>query len=1575
MIGRSIDEMVEKRVAEFIVTGQEEPLVELILNASRKEQSGTALSWTTVTGDVLQTSVTAGVLNAPKQEGSWIFLVISELKVEGQIIAAEDEDFFSRLIDLSPDGIVTMDLRGKITYCNKALVDYTGYSVEELTGRRFTLLGALDAKDIPGYLKIFAGIIRGNILDPYEVEWQKKDGSKFTAEVIAAPLKKDDKITGVIAIARDTTKWTKAERAIRESEEKYRLLYENLAEGVFRTDEKGIITMCSPRAAQIAGYSIDEIIGMNFGQLIHPDDLPRIMKTFRESQEKLTTVPGGMEARGVKKDGSVIHFHVTNTLLLEEGVFRGYQSLIRDVTERRAEQEEQRASEERYRTIVQSLEDIVFVYDGDDKYAQIYASEKGLVLRPPEELAGRSIEEVLPSEVARMHKISFAQVRERGEGANIEYQLEIDGNPYWFSAKMTLHEDGQSIVSLVRNITEKKETERDLRENEERFSLFAENIPGPVYIKDENSNYIYVNTFMKNRFSIEAWEGKNTMEVFPKEHAETMIEEDKTALREGSIHRLSHVPDSEGNMHWYQTSKFPIEREGKPTLLGGVALDVTDQIEAEKAIQESEKKYRRLHESLEDGYTSTDMEGRYLEFNRAYLELSGYTAEELQSRTFWDLTPPQWHEMESKIQRDQTMIRGFSDLYEKELLRKDGSAIPIEIRVYLLRDDDGKPVGTWALVRDISLRKKAEEELRSERDTAQMYLDIADAAIVVVDVDGRIHLMNRKGLEMIGYSAAEVLGKNWIELAVPERLREQEIEVFRQALNSTGGSEEAYLLPVLTKTGEERLVAWQFQVLKNDVGKVIGIIASGEDVTERTRAERALKESEEQYRSILWALSDAIHVVDENLKIILVNPRLRSWVRGLNLRDDFTEMNLSEVFPFLPESVFEEYDEVFRTGEILTREERTHLADREIITETTKIPIIRDDKVVQIVTIIRDITQRIEAEQAIKDSEAKYKQLVEQYTQGVAIIRGPPLDIAFANAALGKMLDMTPEELVALPPEEVSSMIHLDDFNETLGRFGELLEGREAYDDNFAIRVIRPSGEIRKVEILGRRVDYEGGYAIQIAMEDITERVRAEEELRESEERYRKLVEESLQGFAIVQDGMYVYANSSFAKTLGSDVEEILQFSPEEVWEHVYPDDREELLRRNEDIEAGRSISPRHRFRYIRSDGSIRWVESFVGKIDYEGRPALQVLDVDITGRMKSEQALRDSEAKYRHLVEQAQLGIIIVTGLPIQIAFANNAMRKITGHSHDELLALSTEEIESLIHPEDFESLIELFAEILEGQAPPESPITLRVTRSDGKVVWVEVLGQRVDYQEGVAIQATVLDVTERVIAERDRQKAQEETKAAAETAMLYLDLLGHDMRNNLQAIQMSTELLQFDETRPEAYPSIEKVIDLIESSEAMIDKAHATRGLLTAPMANASLLQPLRNCLKGIESRFEDVTIDSDYGVDEAIVKADDYLEHLLNNVLENAIIHNESDQKQVWVTLTAKRGGFEICIADNGSGVNDSLKKTLFAQDRRFGGLGLHQAKSIISKYGGTIEVSDRVQGKFNQGAKFQLWFPRV
>ncbi|RJX25960.1 MAG: response regulator [Desulfurivibrio sp.] len=130
------------------------------------------------------------------------------------------------------------------------------------------------------------------------------------------------------------------------------------------------------------------------------------------------------------------------------------------------------------------------------------------------------------------------------------------------------------------------------------------------------------------------------------------------------------------------------------------------------SLRRSEARYRRLHESMRDAFVVVDMEGRLLEWNKAYRSMLGYTDAELLRMTYMDLTPPAWWTMEKQIVEGQILPFGFSDVYEKEYRRRDGSIFPVELRTYLLQEQDGRPSGMWAIVRDISQRRKDEEERR-----------------------------------------------------------------------------------------------------------------------------------------------------------------------------------------------------------------------------------------------------------------------------------------------------------------------------------------------------------------------------------------------------------------------------------------------------------------------------------------------------------------------------------------------------------------------------------------------------------------------------------------------------------------------------------------------------------------------------------------------------------------------------------------------------------------------------------------------------------------------------------------------
>jgi len=172
----------------------------------------------------------------------------------------------------------------------------------------------------------------------------------------------------------------------------------------------------------------------------------------------------------------------------------------------------------------------------------------------------------------------------------------------------------------------------------------------------------------------------------------------------------------------------------------------------------------------------------------------------------------------------------------------------------------------------IEERAAAEKELRKERDRAQRYLDVAGVMLVVLDSEGRVILINRKGCRTLGYEEKEILGKNWLDNFIPRKLRGEVELAFERLKKGEAGGDGYFENPVLTKSGEERTILWQNRALKDEKGAFIGVLGSGEDITERKRAEKALKESENRYLLVHNTAFDGIITANAVDVIIDCNP-------------------------------------------------------------------------------------------------------------------------------------------------------------------------------------------------------------------------------------------------------------------------------------------------------------------------------------------------------------------------------------------------------------------------------------------------------------------------------------------------------------------------------------------------------------------------------------------------------------------------------------------------------------------------------------------------------------------------------
>ncbi len=221
--------------------------------------------------------------------------------------------------------------------------------------------------------------------------------------------------------------------------------------------------------------------------------------------------------------------------------------------------------------------------------------------------------------------------------------------------------------------------------------------------------------------------------------------------------------------------------------------------------------------------------------------------------------------------------------------------------------------------------------------------------------------------------------------------------------------------------------------------------------------------------------------------------------------------------------------------------------------------------------------------------------------------------------------------------------------------------------------------------------------------------------------------------------------------------------------------------------------------------------------------------------------------------------------------------------------------------------------------------------------------------------------------------KKTEQELRATYRIAMLYFDLMSHDIRNYLQAMKIGIELVMQENMSNRSQKLLNEVMHAIDECADLISAVSATKDILQTPMMNVPLLETLSECIRIIQNRHENVQIEMDSDVRSAVVQADKYLILLFMNLLENAVVHNNSNQPHIWIKVIQIDNGFEIRIADNGPGISDSMKKTLFDPNRRFGGVGVHQVIQLCEKYGGRIDVVDRDPNNSKSGVEFRVWLP--
>lgn len=297
----------------------------------------------------------------------------------------------------------------------------------------------------------------------------------------------------------------------------------------------------------------------------------------------------------------------------------------------------------------------------------------------------------------------------------------------------------------------------------------------------------------------------------------------------------------------------------------------------------AKRKLRATLNAIPDLVWLKDTDGVYLSCNPMFERLFGASEAEIIGKTDYDFVDSVQADIFREHDR-KAMTAGKHSISEEWLtFAEDGSRRQVETIKTPMLDGAGLPIGVLSIARDITARMQVEHALVESRQQAQQYLNIVGVMLIAVDTQGRVQLINRKGCEMLGVPEADILGKDCFEHFMPERIRNDVRETFIQLLMDSDMPVEYLEGAILTRSGEERVVAWHIVLLRDDAGKINGVLASGEDITERKRAEQSLRDSRASLRLLLDSMAEAAYGVDINGNCTFVN---RAFLKILGYQNE-----------------------------------------------------------------------------------------------------------------------------------------------------------------------------------------------------------------------------------------------------------------------------------------------------------------------------------------------------------------------------------------------------------------------------------------------------------------------------------------------------------------------------------------------------------------------------------------------------------------------------------------------------------------------------------------------------------------
>jgi len=1525
---------------------------------------------------------------------------ITERKRSEEELRCSEETFLKAFRSSPAIMSISSITDGRFIEVNERFQQVTGYSREEIIGKTSVELGILDAEQRAG---MRAEIQERVSLHDREMPFRTRHGELryglMSGEIIDLQGQ-----ALLLLMVHDITERKQADQALKESEERLQALARASFEAIVFS-ENGICFDVNEVATQMFGYSREELIGMRTADFAAPESRGEVLRHVRMKSEELYS------AIGMRKDGSRFPTELRGRMF----TYRGREvraTAVRDISERVRAEQALKESEEKYRTLVENARVVVLQLDTSGRIT--FMNEFGLELFgfAEDELIGRNAVGAIVPERESSGRDLAGMIEEiirdpERFSDNENENMARDRRRIWmhWSNKAVLDEAGEliGILSIGSDITARKEAERELQAWMQRYDLIVEASGQVAYDYIVPTGQITWGASMERVLGLTPEEMKGGFDqwlelLHPDDRDETLrtleAAEQACAYWEAR-YRMRH---RDGGYRWIRDRGFFLPGpDGKAYRQLGMMEDITEARKAEAELSFRATLLATLQEASIDGILVVDAGRRILSYNHRFVELWSLPNEVLDSRD----DERTLQAVQGKVADKEGFMTKVLSYYTHPtesgrdlVLLADGRTL--DFYTAPVRGEDGTYYGRVWYVRDVTEEKRAAQALRQSEAKYRSIFENAMEGMFQSSPQGRYISVNPAFARMFGFSSPEEMITEITDIGHVLYVHHEERKRIQEILADKGHVEN-FEAEVYRRNGRKRWISINARTVRDECGNLQYYEGSAFDITERRVAEERLLSTIKRLEDIIEFLPDATLIIDQDERVIAWN-RAMEEMSGLPKAEIIGINHHQGTIPFYGEArsslidlLGKEDEELAAKYALVTRKGSGLYAEtfapalyhgRGAFIFAAATPLLdRDGRMVGAIESVRDITEVKQAEEALKQSEELFRLIIERMTEGLALQRvvyddqGRATDYEYlvVNPAMERITGVASQDFIGRKASEVfppGYSIFLDVFlpvaetgvPTTFEMYSEYL------GKHLRVSVYRPK---------------QGQFAT--VLEDITERKRAEEALKASEELYRLLTENAYDMISRhAPDGTILYISPACRRLLGYEPGEIIG-RPVDLY--IHPDDLGMVrkIMRSHLLEGSETYILQHRT--LRKDGEWLWVETsgrFIRNADGSFKE-VQCGVRDISERMRALEALQTSEEKFRSIVESSPTGMHLYhledDGRLVFIG-ANPAADRTLGIEHAPLIG---------------KTIGEAFPEMVGTQLPD---LCAKVAAKDlGMQVFENVFqtGNKTRvydvsmFSTGQGMMTVAFtDITARKQAQTELEALDRELKRKNQELESIVYATSHDLRSPLLNIQGFGKRLEVacgeligiikasdapPEMRALAAPLVEetipKALKFIRSSVEKMDSL--IKGLLQLSRLGRAVLN-----MQTVDTAalVHQVTAAMGYQIQEAgaVIEIGDLpfcrcdasqMSQVFSNLIDNALKYRCPERPlRVRIEGEVKDGQCIFAVQDNGVGIPAEHREKIWELFHRLEpggqvpgeGLGLTVVRRIIDRHSGRIWVED-------------------